>query len=194
MTTVNDGRDDQEVTNNESRSADRLGSLIDNSQPCAAGIPRGTEPVRQPGPGGPAPQTDRRGRRYHSARRPAAGRCEAWRWSWWPIPPAGPPDHGGDRADLRCRRRVRNHPPTWMGSGDLLAAKIIAHTAGVGRFRSAAALASYCARPKGQAYYQRKRAEGKSHKEPLRCLKRRLCDVVYRAMIRNTDASLLAAA
>lgn len=46
----------------------------------------------------------------------------------------------------------------------------------------------------GQAYYQRKRAEGKRHKEALRCLKRRLCDVVYRTMSRDTDTSLLAAA
>jgi len=118
------------------------------------------------------------------------------------------------------------------GIGDLLAAKILARTAGVHRFRSAAAFASYCGvapleassgdvkrhrlsragdrqlnsalhimaitqirRPtEGQAYYQRKRAEGKSHKEALRCLKRRLCDVVYRTMLRDTDTSLLAAA
>jgi transposase len=117
------------------------------------------------------------------------------------------------------------------GLGDLLAAKILARTAGVDRFRSAAAFASYCGvapldassgdvkrhrlsragdrqlnaalhimaitqirRPTpGQAYYQRKRAEGKSHKEALRTLKRRLCDVVYRTMIKNTDTSLLPA-
>jgi hypothetical protein len=41
------------------------------------------------------------------------------------------------------------------------------------------------------AYYQHKRTEDKSHKEALRCLKRRLCDVVYRTMIRDTDTSLL---
>lgn len=38
----------------------------------------------------------------------------------------------------------------------------------------------------GRAYYQRKRAAGKSHKEALRCLKRRLSDVVYRQLV--TDA------
>jgi transposase len=32
----------------------------------------------------------------------------------------------------------------------------------------------------GQAYYRRKRAEDKSPKEALRCLKRRLSDAVYR--------------
>jgi transposase len=34
----------------------------------------------------------------------------------------------------------------------------------------------------GQAYYQRKLAEGKSAKEALRCLKRRLSDAVYRCL------------
>ena len=35
----------------------------------------------------------------------------------------------------------------------------------------------------GQAYYQRKRAEGKSAKEALRCLKRRLSDAAYRCLL-----------
>jgi transposase len=35
----------------------------------------------------------------------------------------------------------------------------------------------------GQAYNQRKRAEGKSPKEALRCLKRRLSDAVYRCLL-----------
>jgi hypothetical protein len=39
----------------------------------------------------------------------------------------------------------------------------------------------------GGAYYQRKRAAGKSHKEALRCLKRRLSDVIYRQLV--TDAA-----
>jgi transposase len=39
----------------------------------------------------------------------------------------------------------------------------------------------------GRTYYQRKRAAGKSHKEALRCLKRRLSDTVYRCLIRDTD-------
>jgi transposase len=39
----------------------------------------------------------------------------------------------------------------------------------------------------GRAYYLRKRASGKSHKEALRCLKRRLSDVVYRRLVRDTD-------
>ena len=35
----------------------------------------------------------------------------------------------------------------------------------------------------GQAYYQRKLAEGKSANEALRCLKRRLSDAVYRCLL-----------
>jgi transposase len=35
----------------------------------------------------------------------------------------------------------------------------------------------------GQAYYQRKLAEGKSPKEALRCLKRLLSDAVYRCLV-----------
>ena len=44
--------------------------------------------------------------------------------------------------------------------------------------------------PSGKTYYQRERAAGKSHKEALRCLKRRLADVVYRTMINDTVSSL----
>ena len=46
----------------------------------------------------------------------------------------------------------------------------------------------------GRGYYQRKRAAGKSHKEAMRCLKRRLSDVVYRTMINDSVSSLTATA
>lgn len=46
----------------------------------------------------------------------------------------------------------------------------------------------------GRSYYQRKRAAGKSHKEAMRCLKRRLSDVVYRTMINDSVSSLSPAA
>lgn len=42
----------------------------------------------------------------------------------------------------------------------------------------------------GRGYYQRKRAAGKSHKEAMRCLKRRLADVIYRTMINDSVSSL----
>jgi transposase len=41
----------------------------------------------------------------------------------------------------------------------------------------------------GQTYYRRKIAEGKSPKEALRCLKRRLSDVVYRCMVADQQRS-----
>jgi transposase len=114
------------------------------------------------------------------------------------------------------------------GIADLMAAKILARTGPIHRFRSAAAFASYCGvalievssgdvqrhrlsragdrqlnyalhvmaitqiryETPGKIYYQRKRAAGKSHKEALRCLKRRLSDVIYRTMIRDRVSSL----
>ncbi|HSY15043.1 MAG TPA: IS110 family transposase [Jatrophihabitantaceae bacterium] len=46
----------------------------------------------------------------------------------------------------------------------------------------------------GRSYYQRKRGAGKSHKEAMRCLKRRLSDVIYRTMTNDSVSSLTAAA
>jgi transposase len=37
----------------------------------------------------------------------------------------------------------------------------------------------------GRTYYRSKRAAGKSHREALRCLKRRLSDTVYRRLVRD---------
>ena len=37
----------------------------------------------------------------------------------------------------------------------------------------------------GRAYYLRKQAEGKSRKEAMRCLKRRISDAVYRQLVAN---------
>jgi transposase len=46
----------------------------------------------------------------------------------------------------------------------------------------------------GQAYYRRKLAEGKSPKEALRCLKRRLSDAVYRCLVIDQQRNSAAAA
>jgi transposase len=43
--------------------------------------------------------------------------------------------------------------------------------------------------PDGRAYYLRKRSEGQSDKEALRCLKRRLATIVYRRLLRDAGAS-----
>jgi transposase len=42
----------------------------------------------------------------------------------------------------------------------------------------------------GRRYYERKRAEGKTPKEALRCLKRRLSDQVYRQMVRDRQGRI----
>jgi hypothetical protein len=46
---------------------------------------------------------------------------------------------------------------------------------------------------RGRLYYDRKIAEGKTHNEAMRCLKRRLADHVWRIMIADERAHLLAA-
>lgn len=43
----------------------------------------------------------------------------------------------------------------------------------------------------GRDYYERKRAEGKSHREALRCLKRRISDAVFRALVADAAAAAL---
>ncbi len=40
--------------------------------------------------------------------------------------------------------------------------------------------------PRAQAYYAKKRAEGKTGRAAMRCLKRRLVDVIYRCFKQNT--------
>ena len=111
------------------------------------------------------------------------------------------------------------------GLGALTAGKILGRVGDVGRFRSAAAFASYTGTAPievscgdvvghrlsragdrqlnfclhvmaitqvrqdtpGRAYYLRKRSNGKSHHEAIRCLKRRLSDIVYRQLIGDAD-------
>jgi transposase len=46
----------------------------------------------------------------------------------------------------------------------------------------------------GRAYYQRKLAEGKTHKEALRCLKRRISDAIYAALVADAQQAAAASA
>ena len=48
--------------------------------------------------------------------------------------------------------------------------------------------------PRAQAYYAKKRAEGKTRRAAMRCLKRRLVDVLYRCFTRDADAQPVAVA
>jgi transposase len=42
---------------------------------------------------------------------------------------------------------------------------------------------------RGRAYYRKKLAEGKSRKEALRCLKRRVSDAVFRSLMADLEGS-----
>jgi hypothetical protein len=44
-----------------------------------------------------------------------------------------------------------------------------------------------CYRTPGRAYYLRRQAEGKSRKEALRALKRRISDAVYRRLVADAQ-------
>ena len=46
----------------------------------------------------------------------------------------------------------------------------------------------------GGSYYRKKMAEGKSSKEALRCLKRRVSDAVYRSLVADLQAPISSAA
>jgi transposase len=46
----------------------------------------------------------------------------------------------------------------------------------------------------GRGYYRKKIAEGKSRKEALRCLKRRVCDAVFRSLMADSLAPSSSAA
>jgi transposase len=47
---------------------------------------------------------------------------------------------------------------------------------------------------RGGSYYRKKIAEGKSRKEALRCLKRRVCDAVFRSLVTDSKAASRSAA
>ena len=47
---------------------------------------------------------------------------------------------------------------------------------------------------RGGGYYRKKMAEGKSRKEALRCLKRRVCDAVFRSLMADSRAHSRSAA
>jgi transposase len=47
---------------------------------------------------------------------------------------------------------------------------------------------------RGGAYYRKKMAEGKSRKEALRCLKRRVSDAVFKSLVADSQAPSRSAA
>jgi transposase len=47
---------------------------------------------------------------------------------------------------------------------------------------------------RGRTYYRKKMAEGKSRKEALRCLKRRISDAVFKSLVADSRAPSCVAA
>ena len=41
--------------------------------------------------------------------------------------------------------------------------------------------------PRGRAYHRKKLVEGKSRKEAMRCLKRRISDAVFKALVADSQ-------
>jgi transposase len=48
--------------------------------------------------------------------------------------------------------------------------------------------------PRGKAYYRKKLGEGKSRREAMRCLKRRISDLVFKALVADSTRASLAVA
>jgi transposase len=102
----------------------------------------------------------------------------------------------GDIGDIR-RFPSRGHFATWNGtapidvsSGDNQHHRL--NRAGnrrINRTLHIMAIAQLRYNTPGRAYYQRKRAEGKTAMEAMRALKRRLSDTVYRQMIKDDNAT-----
>jgi transposase len=67
-----------------------------------------------------------------------------------------------------------------FGAGPVIAATVLGDVVTVARFPSMAAITQIRHKHSdGRACYERKIAEGKTHKEALRCLKRRISDAIY---------------
>src|SRR5688500_17075080 len=77
--------------------------------------------------------------------------------------------------------------PIEASSGEVVRHKV--SLAGNRRLNQAMHMIAVCqARgdPRGKAYYRKKLAEGKSRREAMRCLKRRVSDVVFKALVADS--------
>lgn len=73
--------------------------------------------------------------------------------------------------------------PIEVSSGELVRHRLSrAGDRGLNHALHVTALTQIQGRTPRRAHYQRKRAEGKSQKEAMRCLERRLSDVIYRRL------------
>jgi hypothetical protein len=100
--------------------------------------------------------------------------------------PVGGPGWNGHR----CRTQVNlENTPLDASSGDQIRHRL--SRAGNRRLNHVlhiAAIVQIRHNTEGRAYYRRKLAEAKTPMEALRCLKRRLSDMVYRQLVADADA------
>src|SRR6185437_2434623 len=112
------------------------------------------------------------------------------------VGPAGAARILADVGDV-ARFPDRNHFASWTGTAPLDASsgEQIRHRlsrAGNRRLNHVlhiAAIVQIRHDTAGRAYYRRKLADGKTPMEALRCLKRRLSDVIYRQLLADTHAA-----
>ena len=85
--------------------------------------------------------------------------------------------------------------PVEASSGDVVRHRL--SLAGNRRLNNVLHMVAICqarSETRGGAYYRKKMAEGKSRKEALRCLKRRVSDAVYRSLMADSPAPSSSAA
>jgi transposase len=112
------------------------------------------------------------------------------------IGPSGAARLLGDVADI-SRFADRGHFASWNGtapldasSGDQQRHRLSrAGNRRINRVLHIMAVVQLRHDTEGRAYYRRRVAAGKTHMEAMRCLKRRLSDVVYRQMIKDAKAA-----
>jgi transposase len=112
------------------------------------------------------------------------------------IGPAGAARVLSDVGDV-ARFPDRNHFASWTGtapldasSGDQIRQRLSrAGNRRLNHVLHVAAIVQIRHDTEGRAYYRRKLAAGETAMEALRCLKRRLSDVIYRQLVRDTHAS-----
>jgi transposase len=85
--------------------------------------------------------------------------------------------------------------PIEASSGEVVRHKV--SLAGNRRLNQAMHMIAVCqarSDPRGKAYYRKKLAEGKSRREAMRCLKRRVSDAVFKALVADSTRASLAVA
>ncbi len=101
-----------------------------------------------------------------------------------------------------ARFPTKAHFASYAGTAPVVASsgKVVRHRLSLGGNRKlnyALHMVAVCqarSDARGGAYYRKKIDEGKSRKEALRCLKRRVCDAVFRSLLEDTHAPSRSAA